>query len=372
MGSMIPVALRFDDAISADALLGMGDGFRIKVENILKRYGDRIDSEGNDAIDRYRLDTLKVCQDRVDSLAVDKTRNDSFGDASGWWQPRELEYQYQQVLEEKRPMLNGLRLFPVDTRVPAGARTHTVSRQYSQAEAVYYRNGVEVPLAQVSKDQEQFPVRYIVSGFETSDFENMSAAYAGGSPTPFKQRAAIRAIEEKMNRAIWYGDATEGLKGIFDYPYLQTRVAPYNYATGTPDDILADMHDAKNWPVENSREVFDPTAVVTSIRVRNKVMQRPRNTNSDMTVGQMWLRDNGSIQTIETAQECQGQGPSGEDAMLFYRPEMETVAVVMPQGPTIMPEQRQGFMRRTYIWAAYGGVVLRDSGNVLLNWVDVS
>lgn len=370
MSSLIPVVPKgYADAMSEAALIGrLGDNFPGVVEGIAARYGEHLDSEGNDAFDRYRQDALKVCQERVDSAQ----RTDAFGDASGWWQPRELEFQYQEVLEEKRPMLNGLRLFPVDGRVPVGARTHTVSRIYQEGDAVWFRNGVEVPLSQASKDQEQFPVRYVVAGYEVSDFDNLSAAYAGSSPTPFKQRAAIRAIEEKINRAIWYGDNAAGLKGVFDYPYLAVRVSALNYRTDSPDDVLADMHAAKNWPVENSLEVFDPTAVVTSIRVRNVVMQRPRTTNSDMTIGQMWLRDNGSIQTIETAQECMNQGPSGEDAMLFYRPDVESVAVVMPQGPTIMPEQRQGFMMRTYIWAAYGGTIMRDAGNNLLNYVDVS
>jgi len=364
MSAIIPVHLNHARALSASQLaaLHMAD----QVETMVERYGMHVDSDGNNAVDRHRLDTLNNC------LGESARRTDAFGDSNGWHQPRELEYQYQEILREETPDENAMRLFFVDPSVPLGARRHTVTRTHTQGSAVWYRGGVEVPMASASKDQETFPVNYIVAGYEESTFDRMSNAFAGDSPIALKQSGAIDAIDRKMNETAWFGDASVKMYGIFNYPYLAVSNSAVNYTSGSPDDILADLHAGKNWASENSKQVFGHTGVVTSERVRNKLMQRPRTTNSDMTVGQMWLRDNGSISSFEVAWECEAAGPAGEDAMLFHRRgDRNSIAIVVPQGPTITPTQQQGFMHRTLIWAAYGGVIMRNAGNVHLRWINV-
>lgn len=336
----------------------------------LARFGTHIDVAGRDGIDRARHAHWKW---RQDSLAEQfgrdpglRARFDAVG-GDGLFLPRELEHIHQRVLEEKHPIPNALSLFPVDSTVQPGASHHTIRRVGENGEAVVHGAGQETSTVGITRDEETFPILHIVCGFEVSIFDQQSAQFAG---IPVMQRlgsAAKRAIDRKINRIAWFGHAAKNMRGITDYPYLATRVAGVAYdGTAAADDVVDDLHSHANWAEDISSEVFSPTKCVTTARTRNYIMNTPRSTTTDTTIGKHFLENNEHISAIQSAWELKGIGPNGEDGMLFYRDDPDSIMLEAVQPFTMLPTQRSGWNDLVLAYASFGGAIMGDVGNCIL------
>ena len=311
-------------------------------------------------------------QKRGDSAGA-VLRADSFSPSAGFHMARQLEFVYADVLREQFPVQNAFTLFPIDTSVDPGARWHTVRRIYQDGEAVVYRGGTNgVPRVGVSQREQQFPVRHFVTSFGYSLWEALSSAFANTSQVAELLRTARDVLMEFANNKFWYGDATNGLYGVLDYPWLDKKfVATAFDGTANPDDVLAELNALANFPAEVSKSTFKPNTLVVSTRVRNYLMTPPRSATTDTTIGEFWLRTNSlGITAIQEAHELQGAGPGGTDGVLFYRNDRLGISLVMPQPFSTLPVQSMGFDDVTFCWMSSGGVVMRDVGNNILGWVD--
>ena len=92
-----------------------------------------------------RLDAKELAKHRVQ---LNARHFDNALIQNGFHMARQLEHVYSEVLREEFPPQSSMEAFPVDTSVPAGARTHTVRRLSQQGEAKVYRgNSADVPRA---------------------------------------------------------------------------------------------------------------------------------------------------------------------------------------------------------------------------------
>lgn len=325
-------------------------------------YGSRMD-----AVDKLRAEYWRNMERKL--------RADSGpGARDGFHLARDLEYIHAKVLEEQRPVPNALSLFPIDTSVPVGARTHTMRRTYEQGAAELFRGGnTGIPRVGVSQDEETWPIWSIVTSFELDIFTQQSSDYAGSQLYARHLRASRRAIEEKINRIAWYGAPEARLQGVLTYKWLAKSLSAFEYhrrTTATTLQIHDDLHAAANYPSEQSKSVFAPNAMVTSPRVRNFLMTTRLSVDNDKTIGQAFLETNAHITSIEEAWECQGVGPTSDhDAILFYRRDVESVSLIMPQPYTTLPVQREGFSDIVFAFSDFGGATMPDVGNNHLLWV---
>lgn len=333
---------------------------QLKVEN--PDAGKRVDS--------LLTDVVSGLQKRGD--AADH-RIDGFSPSAGFHMARQLEFIYADVLREQFPVQNAFAMFPVDTTVDPGARFHTVRRIYQDGEAAVFRGGTNgVPRVGVSQREQQFPVRHFVTSFAYSLWEALSSAFANTALVSELLRVARDVLMEFANNKYWYGDSTNGLYGVLDYPWLDKKlVATLFDGSANPDDVLAEMNALANFPIENSHSTFRPNTLCVSPRVRNYLMNTPRSATTDTTIGEYWLRTNSlGIKEILEAWELQGVGPGGTDGVLFYRNDRLGISLVMPQPFSTLPLQAMGFEDVTFCWMSSGGVVMRDVGNNILGWVD--
>ena len=300
-------------------------------------------------------------------------REDAFSASAGLHMARQLEHIYAEVLREPFPVQNSWTLFPIDSSVPPGARTHTVRRVYQDGDAAVYRGGqTPIPRVGVSQQEEQFPVRHYVTSFVYTLFEQISSAFANSGLIAELLRAARDIIMEFANQKTWYGDATNGIYGVLNYPWLPVKVVstPFD-GSADVDDVLAEMNSLANFPQENSKSTFRPDTVVVSPRVYNYLFNTRLGTVNDTTIGEFWLRTNScGITKIEQAWEIQGVGPGGTDGILFYLKNRLGIVNVIPQGFTTLPVQALGFEYTTFAYMSHGGVLMRDVGNNILGWVD--
>lgn len=316
---------------------------------------------------------------RVDSawqVARAGSRRDAGGAASasaGFHFARQLEYIYADVLREDFPTPNAWDLFPIDSTVPVGARTHTVRRIYSEGDAAVYRGGqTKIPRVQLSQKEEQFPVRHYVTSFVYSLFEQLSSAFANTALVAELLRVARDVLMEFANQKVWYGDPDNGIYGVLNYKWLPKKIVatPFD-GTASPDDVIAALNALGNFPAERSKSRMRPDTFVTSTRVKNYLMNTPRSSNTDTTIGRFWLDNNSlGIKQIQDAWELQGKGPGGTDGALFYRRDRLGICNVVVQNFTTLPVQSLGFEDTTFAYMSHGGVIMRDVGNNILGWVN--
>lgn len=323
----------------------------------------------SDATAIERMDAMDKFRQRMDAQYVQNhlapMRADALASGTASF-PRDFEHIYSEVLAEKRRPLNSSRLFQMDTRVPLGAKTHTVRRDLGTGDAKVWRGGQAIPVVGTQRVEEQFPVIYIVSAVETNWFEMISNDFQGRNDFQNDTRMAVRAIDERINSIYFGGDAPSGMHGFFDYPSLAKSVSPLSWTAGgaTPADIVAALNDAANFANVASGGTFRPTRMATSIRLRNFLHQTRMDSGTDTTIAEFFLRNNEFIDRIDGAHEFQGIGPSGEDGIAFYDDALESTAAVMVQPPTAMPAaQIDSFRNQVVYVAAIGGVVMRDVGN---------
>lgn len=291
-------------------------------------------------------------------------------DAEGISFARDLESVRKTLTDEKYAVPNGLSLFPIDTSTPVGARTFTRRRGYEHGRAGIYRGAGPVPRVGVSSAEESFPVRHVVDGFDLDLFEAQSSEFAGSAALSRLGRAARNAIAQEINRLIWYGNDAAGLRGVLNYPYLPKVAASVAFdGSAAADDVIAELNRWANYPTSQSSAVFAPTRCVTSPRVRDWLMTKPRSASTDTSIGEYFTGRNAYIKAIDAAWECQGVGPGGTDAILFYRDTVESVAVNLIGGFSMLPTQRAGFVDTVHCYQSFGGVVMEDVGNNVLVWV---
>lgn len=278
--------------------------------------------------------------------------------------PRDFEFIYEPELEEIRAPLNLQRLFQMDTRVPLGAKTHTVRRRLGTGDAAVVRTGTEIPVVGRQRIEESFPVIYLAAAVEVDWFDMISDSFEGRNNFQDDTRTAVRVIDERVNDIGFNGHAPSNMFGMLNYPTLAKSVSAETYSTGgsSADAIIGDMNNAANFAIETSKGAMRPNRAATSIRRRNFLMQT-RITDINARLGQFWLDGQEFINSIEGVQELEGIGPNGEDGIFFYNDGLESTAFVMVQPPTPMPAHQVDSFRSHVVYvAAIGGTIMRDVG----------
>lgn len=341
----------------------------LKLDSLAKEFRGGLTPE-----DLPRFDSAMATLKRT--MRSDSDRADAFTASSGFFMARQLEHIYAEVLKEPTAPNSALEIFPMNTTsVPLGAKTHTVRRMYGEGEVAVYRGGnAGIPRVGLTQQEESFPVRYYVTAFGYSIFDQFSADFANVAMLQDHMTVARDAILEFINWKTWYGDTSNGIYGIVNYPYLAKKVIATAFdGSASADDVLEELNRLANWPQEQSKGRLKPNAVVTSDRVRNYLMTTPRASGSDETIGSYFLKTNTlGIKQILAAWELAGAGPSSTDGILFFRADARGIDNVVPALFTALPVQADGYDQLTYCFAAHGGVVMRDAGANIMGWVDAT
>ncbi len=339
-----------------------------------RRFGAPWVTPSVDAIDRFRKRSDGAfIQDLVRQDARLHGRTDALEGAAGGF-PRDFEFMYEEILEEPRRPLNHSRLWQNDTRVPLGAKTHTVRRDLNSGDAKVTRTGTEIPVVRGSREEETFPVIYIAAAVEVNWFEQISNDFEGRNQFASDTRHALRVIDEKVNEIAFGGHAPSNMFGYLNYPHLAKSTSTQLYTAGgiiaAKENVVADLNAIANFPIEASGGIFQPNRMATSIRVRNRLFQTRNSDSSDTSIARFFLDGHETINEIVGVQELQGVGPNGEDAITVYDDSIQSTTLVMVQAPTAMPAfQIDSFRNQVVYIAAIGGVVMRDVGNNHLRFV---
>lgn len=355
---------------------------RAALRSALREAGGRMDST-----------TAKAFNAAVDARLdsdLQGIRTDAPGAAGGTVAAGALRHVYSEVLTEEHPVPNGLRIFPTDSSVPLGAKTHEVWRLFERGSARVWRGAnSEVPTVNMAQASEQFNIRYYVTKILWDVFEEMADGMANIDRLRMLAEVARDVIEAFANQKIWFGDDNNGIYGVLNYPYV-TRMAlngPSGKAWSLEEDLGAE--DTSKYVSELVRFVttapiasrqtfrFDRLAMSEKLAtfLKATLVHLP-NTLMPMTLMELFLKSQSVITSesqIEAVWELDDAFGAGVSGIVGYRSDRNTIANVIPGGSIMaFPVTQDGFAKYQPLAMAHGGVVVRQIGNVAIAMVQTT
>ena len=273
---------------------------------------------------------------------------------------RDLESVKSQVLEAKMVPQNGARLIPQAGDVEPWAETfiHQMVDHTGVARLVSdYAD--DLPLVDAHGREDSYRVKEIGCAFQFSKKEIQQNARGNINLSQRRPMSARRAIEEKLNRIMWYGDIEGGLFGFFNFPFIPRYASDVAYdGTETAADVLADLNTIANRPYLDTDTVANqPNTMLVSPKVYTYISTTPRSSDSDATIMEYFLANNPFISEMENAQELAGAGPNGEDLIVVYRRELDYGQHKLVEPFTQHPSQEKNLAVITNCTAQTGGYV---------------
>jgi len=282
---------------------------------------------------------------------------------------RQLEHIYPELYKKKLPVLNGLRLFNIDTSPPEGFETHTFRIYEGSGQAEFISDyGTDGPAVDVSGKEQTFPIRDVADSYSFSFREIAAAQMADGRLSMLKPEQARRSIEEKHNRICWYGDAARGLQGILTYRYApRMQFANPIDPTRTGQQIVDALNDLIYSPRRRTNGVEGQNrSVVLCLPITEATfIESTRMADgTDTTIAQFLMKNNSSLKRIEAVHELAGENQdaltqallAGKRYAFCYVEEPRVVSYVMPTPFTQLPSEPRAYTMRTNCYSSSGGI----------------
>lgn len=322
----------------------------------------------------------------VDSMLGEQlSRRDAGPAAGGTKGAGALRHVYAKILEEDRPLPNGLRLFSPDTEVPLGARTHEVQREFFRGSVKTWRGTDDnVPTVSRAQTSKVFKVDYYITQIMWSYFEELADGLSGDTSRVSRLLKAARDImEAHANQRTWFGDPDGGLYGVLNYPWVTRLALAGNWninATITDTEAYARaLTRLVNYPTTESKQVFAPNRIAMGTRMHEfmaNTLVKNSTTLLPMTLLDKFLKGNPHIRSesqIEICWELDNAYGDGVSAVVIYLDDSETISNVIPGGSMQnLPLIEKGYKSIMPMFMAHGGIVMRRVGNVVIALVDTS
>lgn len=208
---------------------------------------------------------------------------------------RELETKLSQSRDVKHRQLRILKegIIPINTELDNASRTfvYEVYDSYGFAKIVTSYRAGDIPSVDVS-GQEVTGKIFAVMAKMTYDFQEIREAAKANKPLSNKRRdAVIKAIDTKLDRIAWFGDADHNLVGLAQYPGITLATVPNDgtgstktWSTKTVDQILRDCYNGIAAIMDPTNDIEKPDTFLLPSKVFTAIGTRiVSSTNSSNT-----------------------------------------------------------------------------------------
>jgi len=309
------------------------------------------------------MNKTKITYDENDFRAI--TNTGRFDANEGMFFARELEYNKAKTYDVKRVVLNALALIPISTEIPEGATTHTYKQYDSVGMAKIIGNYAnDLPRADVSGKEFTNPIRSIGNAYGYNTQEIRSAMFAGVSLSAKKAMAATRAHQEKINQLAFFGDAENGLPGLFTNPNVpEVTIAAdgtgssKTFASKTPDKIVRDVNLLINKVTKQSKGVHKVTQVWLPVDQYALLSSTQNSLASDTTILE-FLQKNHPLAEFKQVVETSGAGAGGSDRMYAMENSSENWQLEIPMLIKQYSPQQKGLEFEVPVESRFAGVII--------------
>lgn len=265
---------------------------------------------------------------------------------------RELTYIRTQVLQVAKAPMNAFRIFPVQTEIPAGAQV-AIQRIYDEmgVAKVISNYADDLPRADVVGKETTTKVVTIGDSYGYNVVEIENAQFAGVNLERYKADAARRAVDLKINKTAWFGDAENGITGFVANPNLTavTLAADGNQNGGanstrfiykTPDQIIRDVTQLISAINIATNNVENPNMVLFPTEAFDHIVMTPRSNFSDLTILEFLRRSHPDVR-FEKVGELDGAGTGGADLMIAGRFDPDVIRLEIPERFRQLPVEKR-------------------------------
>ena len=224
---------------------------------------------------------------------------------------RQLEQIKARQYDVKRPPLKAFDLMPISSEINPGAETITY-RQYDKTGIAKIIAGYadDLPRADVLAKEFTARVRSVGDSYGYSTQELRAAQFSNANLTGMKRSAAERAMDERLNKIAWYGDAEYNLPGLLTAADVPTGTAAdnaggtsTNWADKTPDEIAQDISDAVTDIIDTTNGVEVPDSIVMDVASYRYLSTTRIGDSGDLTILEFVQKANPEITNWNWANE---------------------------------------------------------------------
>lgn len=202
---------------------------------------------------------------------------------------RELESKLAQSRDVKHRQLRILKenILPINTELDNATKTFTyeVWDAYGFAKIVTSYRAGDIPNVDVSCTEVTGKI-FPVMAKMTYDFQEIREAAKANKPLNTKRRdAVIKAIDTKLDRVAWFGDADHNLVGLAQYPGITSATIPNDgsgtsitWASKTVDQILRDIYNGIAAIKDPTNDIESPDTLLLPSKIFTALGTRMVNT----------------------------------------------------------------------------------------------
>lgn len=284
---------------------------------------------------------------------------------------RELESKLAQSRDVKHRVLRILKenILPINTELDNATRTFTydVWDAYGYAKIVTgYRAG-DIPSVDVSRTEVTGKI-FPVMAKMTYDFQEIREAAKANVPLSTKRRdAVIKAIDTKLDRIAWFGDADHNLVGLAQYPGVTSATIPNDgagttttWSTKTVDQILRDIYNGIAAIKDPTNDIESPDTLLLPSKIFTALGTRMVNTanSGNITILSLLktvLADLG-IATILGLNELNTASSSGGTRAILFKNDKMNLEYFLPVTMEFFSPKEDGLAYDVPAQARTGGV----------------
>ena len=269
-------------------------------------------------------------------------------DAFSFFLARELTQIRTRVLEVAKAPMNAFRIFPVQTEVAPGAEI-AIQRVYDQVGMAKVISNYADDLPRADALGKEVPTKVVTVGdsygYNVVEVEN--AQFAGVNLEYYKAQAARRAVDLKINKMAWFGDADNGVTGFINNSNLTAVTLPADgtgsstkFVDKTPDQIIRDVTSLISAINIATNNVENPNMVLFPTQAFDHIVMTPRSQYSDLTILE-FLRKSHPDMRFEKVGELDGAGTGGADLMIAGRFDPDVVRLEIPERFRQLPVEKR-------------------------------
>lgn len=289
---------------------------------------------------------------------------------------RQLEQVLTEVERTDYPANNFLELIPMSGEVSPGAESFTIQRiDQSGKPRVHRGKGTDVPAVSLRMAEANYKVKAYVLGVDWDHFEAMSSDFANSNLLAESLLAARDSHLAFLNDQTVYGDKDNDIYGVSSNPFVNKMVIGTIFSEGTSGDLmLSALNKIANFPNRISKGTRRPSRLVVSDRIDDIISSTPRGAGTDLSVKEVFLRNNPYIKDIIGVHEFTGEGGADNIDIIFAYTAGDKYSArnVVPVQFTQLPMQQANFDYSIPTFLTHGGVVMSKPLSNVVAYVTVS
>lgn len=253
-----------------------------------------------------------VMSDAIEALVASGA---ILGDDLGIFFQRQLEYIQASSYDVLYPELMARQVFALNSEGGEGVNTITYRAYDKRGETVIIAGkATDLPRGDIDGKEYSIPVRTLGNAYGYSRQELAASRLTGMPLEARKVEATRRSYEELVNRLSWFGDATNGIHGLFGGPAgapwsTVTRNVVASASGGgfskvwgvdkTPDEVIKDLTSACAKVYSDTKKIFSPNKILMSVAKKQYLMNTPRSVQSDVSILNWFIANNMFIKSAD-------------------------------------------------------------------------